>query len=332
MSSSSETIESIKNNTEDGVESLKAIEPSDPNVLPVIDNKEMKNLENNRMSSTETKQTQPVSTTTGEKQNSNPEDLDIRDTSTPETTKEIKHSEKMLSTTMLPEAANNYLTLTGTIRRSKKSGQKETDVQITIRKEDLIEMKSNQDISKSFETSARLKFFSIIQGIFTLILTVLCIPFVFIVSSFYSFYLGTITWHNVFSIYSEEENFFYRITVSPLLMLIYPIYIIFCTLSVGVYSAFIQVQCNFSRWLKEIQDLEKGFYGWLCRVLSIEDCCPYELVILTEVRQSLPEQVWTMQILVVFVPFLNFYISPLCSWQMLSLYPLFCLPSVFVCK
>ena len=289
MSSISETAQNCKNKTEADIESLMTTGPTDTNLIPSVNEKEM-SLEDSNISSVESKLM--TSETGGDecnlKQGDSPK---MKSTLTPEITKKRKMSELILNTSVHPEVSDSYLTLSGTIRRSKKSGQKETDVQITIRKEDLMEMKPNPEISKSYESSAKSQICSAIQGTLTLILTILSIPFVFIASSFYSFYIGTITWHNFFSVYSEEENFFYRITVSPLLMLMYPLYIVICTLSVGVYSAFVQVQCNFSQWLKEIQDLEKGFYGWLCRALSIEDCCPYELVILTEVRQSLPEQI-----------------------------------------
>ena len=40
--------------------------------------------------------------------------------------------------TELPPDPNSYLTLTGTIKRSKKSGRKDTDVEVKIKKEDLI--------------------------------------------------------------------------------------------------------------------------------------------------------------------------------------------------
>jgi len=278
MSLVSNSVESCRTGAEIDVGLSNATE----SIISSINVQQM-NLESDGTGSTESKRTAPETAA---------EDYsDKKDTARPETIKEKKDSEHILDLAMPPKVADSYLTLTGTIKRSKKSGQKETDVQITIRKEDLMEMKSNQEISKSHETNATSKICSAIQGTSTLILTILCIPFVFIVSSLYSFYIGTITWHNVFSVYSEEENLFYRITVSPLLMLIYPLYIVFCTLCVGVYSAFVQVRCDLSQWLKEIQDLEKGFYGWLCRALSVEDCCPYELVILTQVRQSLPEQV-----------------------------------------
>jgi len=193
------------------------------------------------------------------------------------TTVTIKEKKDFESNASHGTVSDSYLTLTGTIKRSKKSRQQETDVQITVRKEDLEETSSLDHDPKS-------RACSVIQGIFTFFLAVLSAPFVFVVSSFYSFYVGSITWHNVFSIYSEEESLCYRITIPPLLMIVYPPYIIVCSMGVGVYSAVTQILCNFSLWLKEIQDLEKGFYGWLCRQLSIEDCCPYELVILTQVR------------------------------------------------
>ena len=189
------------------------------------------------------------------------------------------------------ESVDSYLTLTGTIKRNKKAGQKETDVQVTIRKEDLGILDTNSGDVDIPSDNHKCQISEIFLGVLTFLWTILCIPFVFIISFLYSFFMGTITWYNVFSLYSEEKSFFYRISVSPLLLLIYPLYIITCSIGLGVYSAAVQILCNFNMWWKEVQDLEKGFYGWLCRLLSVEDCCPYQLVILTEVRESLPQSV-----------------------------------------
>lgn len=111
-------------------------------------------------------------------------------------------------------------------------------------------------------------------------------PFVLVVAFIYSFYLGTIAWYNVFLLFSEDDNFFYRIAISPILILIYPIYVILCSLVLGFYASYVQITCSFNVWSKEVRDLEKGFYGWLCRRLSVEECSPYEEVILTNVRET----------------------------------------------
>ena len=185
------------------------------------------------------------------------------------------------------EPVDNYLTLTGTIKRSKKSSKKTTDVQVTIKKEDLKEIEvmvgvdEGQDPPDSHHCCC-----SFVRSVFTFLWTVLVAPFVLVVAFIYSFYLGTIAWYNVFLLFSEDDNFFYRIAISPILILIYPIYVILCSLVLGFYASYVQITCSFNVWSKEVRDLEKGFYGWLCRRLSVEECSPYEEVILTNVRET----------------------------------------------
>lgn len=72
--------------------------------------------------------------------------------------------------------------------------------------------------------------------------------------------------------------------MSPILILMYPIAILLCTIGLAIYAGVKQVSCQFSQWLNEISDIEKGFYGWLCSFLHLSDCSPYEVVVLMEYR------------------------------------------------
>jgi len=180
-------------------------------------------------------------------------------------------------------SSNDYYTLTGTIKRSKNSAKKDTDVQVTIKKNLII---IDHD-SESNDDNDNCLCFKITTAVFTLLWTIFISPFIFILAFVYSFYLGTITWHNIFCyVTSDLKNFFFTIIVSPFIILMYPLYIILCSLGLGLYASLVQISCKFSIWSSVVWDFEKGFYGWLCRHLSLEDCSPYELVILTDVQSN----------------------------------------------
>ena len=185
----------------------------------------------------------------------------------------------------------NYLTLTGTIKRSKKSGQPDTDVEVTVKREELgVNMESSEG---SEDPDGNCLCFRVTIGFMAFLWTIVCAPFVLVVASVYSFYMGTITWYNILSVFSgEDTNFFYRISVSPLLIIIYPLYIILCSLGLGFYSSLVQIGFSFDTWWNVVHDLEKGFYGWLCHRLGLEECSPYELVILTDIKPASNNPAW----------------------------------------
>ncbi|KAK7790070.1 hypothetical protein R5R35_012994 [Gryllus longicercus] len=54
--------------------------------------------------------------------------------------------------------------------------------------------------------------------------------------------------------------------------------------AIAAKKGLVQISWFFESWYKEMTDLEKGFYGWLCAALKHEDCSPYEVVVLTEIQ------------------------------------------------
>lgn len=186
---------------------------------------------------------------------------------------------------------DNYLTMTGTIKRGKKKGQS-VDLQLTISRDELekinttaLMMQQEQDQNLSNACCAC----SMTSGMHILFLSLLSFPFVILVTSVYAFYIGTITWYNMFTYFNEEKSYLHKLFMSPLLILAYPIGILFCTIGLAIYSGFIQISMKFTRWSNEIADIEKGFFGWLCSFLHLSDCSPYEVVILTDLK--LPNEV-----------------------------------------
>ena len=118
-----------------------------------------------------------------------------------------------------------------------------------------------------------------------------------------------------YSKYSRLTGYF-KIFVSPFVLLLYPVWIIPVTFGLGIYGGFSQVSWYWPNWRKELTDPEKGdwltpwclepfspfcsgFFGWLCNKLRIPDCSPYQVVILTslgnEDPNTLTSVIWNIQ-------------------------------------
>ncbi|XP_067143176.1 transmembrane protein 169 [Centruroides vittatus] len=175
----------------------------------------------------------------------------------------------------------SYVTMTGTIKRGKKKGQT-MDMKVHISKEELDELEhSIISHQKEEETDC---FFGLQKGPHITVFSLILVPAIFVLSGCYSFYVGTMTWYNMLVYFSEKRTLAHKIFLSPLLIIFYPFLIIISTLGLGVYAAFVQISWHFDKWRREVQDWEKGFYGWICCILCLEDCSPYEVVILTEIQ------------------------------------------------
>lgn len=184
---------------------------------------------------------------------------------------------------------DNYLTMAGTIKRGKKKGQL-VDVQLNISRDELEKINAAATImQQDYENSPKsCCVCSPKSGMHILLLSLISLPFVVLITIIYGFYIGTITWYNVFNYFNEEKTYLHKLVMSPLLIITYPIVILFCTIGLAVYSGLAQVSMKFTKWSNEIADIEKGFYGWLCNFLHLDDCSPYEVVILTDLK--VPEE------------------------------------------
>ncbi|XP_049829924.1 uncharacterized protein LOC126269112 [Schistocerca gregaria] len=193
-------------------------------------------------------------------------------------------SESVADHSAVSNSTDGCLTVTGTIKRGKKAGQC-VDIRLNMSREELEHLEANITAKKSSSSSASTWLScGIKSGPHIMLITVLILPLVSLVSGAYSFYIGTITWYNIFTYYTEEKPTFCRVLVSPILILLYPFLIVIFTLGLGIYAGFVQLSWFYDSWYKEITDLEKGFYGWLCAVLRHEECSPYEVVILTDIQ------------------------------------------------
>ncbi|XP_049885676.1 transmembrane protein 169 [Pectinophora gossypiella] len=178
---------------------------------------------------------------------------------------------------------NNYLTMTGTIKRGKKKGQN-VDVKLNISREELeiieaaivADEYNKMDISKC----------SLYNGPHIFLFSLLCIPFVTCISAAYSFYMATMTWYNIFTHVTEELNCVKKVFLAPIVILSYPFLIVIFTIGLGIYAGIVQLTFSGANWWKDVCDFEKGFYGWVCNTLGMSECSPYEVVVLMDVKPS----------------------------------------------
>lgn len=182
---------------------------------------------------------------------------------------------------------DNYLTMTGTIKRGKKKGQC-LDVQLNISRDELEKINSTALMMQQEHDNSKKSccVCSLTSGMHILLLSLISLPFVVVITSIYAFYMGTITWYNMFTYFNEEKTYLHKLVMSPLLVIAYPIGILLCTIGLAIYSGIVQISTRFVKWSNEIADIEKGFYGWLCNFLHLSDCSPYEVIILTDLKAT----------------------------------------------
>ena len=177
----------------------------------------------------------------------------------------------------LDTAGSRIVTMTGTIKRGKKS---EETVQVQLK----LSQNEINKLTESFidDNKTEVSYCGLRQGPHILFFTIVFVPIAFIISLCMSFYLGTQAWYNLYLYLSEERTIWHRIFLCPLLILFFPFIIVILSVSIGIYGMFIQISWFWPSWLKEMRDLEKGFYGWLFGKMQVPQCSPYQIVILDE--------------------------------------------------
>ncbi|RVE44221.1 hypothetical protein evm_011120 [Chilo suppressalis] len=209
--------------------------------------------------------------------------LESENTDTEITALKVESEGSLSPDCSVAENKDGYLTMTGTIKRGKKKGQN-IDVKLNISREELeiieaaivAEEYNKMDISKC----------SIYNGLHIFLFSLFCAPIVACISALYSFYMGTITWYNIFSHVTEELNCFKKMLLSPIVILSYPFLIVIFTVGLGLYAGIVQLTFSGANWWKDVCDFEKGFYGWLCSTLGMSECSPYEVVVLMDVKPT----------------------------------------------
>ncbi|KAK2143557.1 hypothetical protein LSH36_832g01042 [Paralvinella palmiformis] len=167
---------------------------------------------------------------------------------------------------------------TGTLKRGKKDQVVEVQLQLTQGEIDRLNRSTiteNRDKESPGLCSAH-------RGPHVLLLSILFLPFAFISSLFVNLYICTLCWYNIYLCLSEEKTIWHKIFLCPLLIVIFPLIVFLIPLAVAAFAAIRQLSWSWRRWLNEIRDFEKGFYGSLCEKLGVPECSPYEVVILNE--------------------------------------------------
>lgn len=172
------------------------------------------------------------------------------------------------------------VTLTGTIKRGRRADDV-VHVQLQIPEKEL--NKLNVSALPGRRRDAELpRTVGRNSGPHVVLFTLLFVPFAFIFSVFATFYVGTMCWYNVYLYVGEERTVWHKIFLCPLLVVAYPVLITVSTLALSVCTAARQVSWRLSRWRDELRDVDKGFFAWLCGVLNVPHCAPYEVVVLNE--------------------------------------------------
>lgn len=202
----------------------------------------------------------------------------------------------------------NYLTLTGTMKRAsrlklKKSisstasavsdasqqqqQQQQLQAQVEDKKEPVYDVHLNMtqdnliDIEKKVHAKYHDRCFCGLQrGPHVFLLSLITIPLALIYATLMGFYLGTLTWYNVFLHFNEDRGCCYKL-LSPFVLLAYPFWIVPVTIGLGVYGGFAQISWYFDSWLAALQAPDGGFFAWICDFIGMpEECSPYQVILL----------------------------------------------------
>ena len=201
-----------------------------------------------------------------------------------------RSSAKIMEGSSLPSLASssnkNYLTMTGTIKRGKNMPEKCLDIQLSVTPDHLTKLEKR--VHDKYHDRC---FCGIRRGIHVLVLSLLSIPFMLIYSTFQAFFLGSMTWYNIFLYYNEEKTCCHKL-LSPLILLFYPLWIVPVTIGLGLYGGLRCISWYWDSWIAEVTNPDCGFMAWVCTKLSLPDCAPYQVVLLSaEESPNLPQHV-----------------------------------------
>ena len=193
-------------------------------------------------------------------------------------------------------ANSGYLTLTGTMRKNCSKRHKKSpnstrpnsdqeplyDVQLNLTQEHLDKLEKR--VHDKYHDRC---FCGVRRGIHIFVVSLLFFPFMWIYSTFLSFYLGTITWYNIFIHYNEERGCCAKL-LSPFVLLLYPFWIVPITLFLGMYGGVAQISWYFDGWIKALRTPDGGFFEWFCESIDIPDASPFQVILLSATDYERP--------------------------------------------
>ena len=171
------------------------------------------------------------------------------------------------------KSSSGYLTMTGTIKRGRFQ-EKNVDITLNLTTDHLTKIEKR--VHDKFHDRC---FCGVRRGPHVFILSLICVPFMWIWSTIQAFFLGSMTWYNIFLHYNEERSCCHKL-LSPLVLLNYPFWIAPVTLFLGLYGGLAQISWYWDSWVKAIRDPDSGFMGWFCGFVNLPDCSPYQIVFL----------------------------------------------------
>jgi hypothetical protein len=174
----------------------------------------------------------------------------------------------------LTSSKNNYLTMTGTIKRGKLP-ERSVDIQLSVTPDHL--SKLEQRVHDKYHDRC---FCGLRRGPHVFLLSLISIPFMLVYSTLQAFFLGSMTWFNIFIYYNEERTCCHKL-LSPFILLLYPFWILPVTLGLGLYGAVRCISWYWDSWLAEVRNPDSGFMAWICTRLTLPDCAPYQVVLLS---------------------------------------------------
>ena len=104
--------------------------------------------------------------------------------------------------------SNGFLTVTGTIKNGKNRGES-FDVHLKMKRDKLAQIEKEADPKKSSSCCCC----GLNRGPHVFLTSLLLLPFLWIFCTFYAFYMGTITWYNIFIYYNEQRSCCHTVTL-----------------------------------------------------------------------------------------------------------------------
>ena len=192
----------------------------------------------------------------------------------PVDSKKLTHVSMASLPVSVGNSSKNYLTLAGTIKRGKLP-QKSLDIQLSVTPDHLSKLEKR--VHDKYHDRC---FCGLRRGPHVFLISLLSIPFMLVYSLFQAFFLGSMTWYNIFLHYNEDSSCCHKL-LSPFVLLFYPFWIVPVTIIGALYGLVRPISWYWDSWLSEVRNPDGGFFTWACTIMNLADCAPYQVVLLS---------------------------------------------------